>query len=67
MVIQIDFDRLIQVMLEELKKQHPNEVMTMIQELAGMMEEEEIISSKKRFMLLGGGILLADGRDLSKY
>ena len=63
MVIQIDFEALIKVMLDELERQHPNGVMPTLQGTAGIMKESISENPKGWFTTLGLGILAIDGKD----
>lgn len=62
MVIKIDFDALIKVVLNELEKQHPNEVMSALQQTKLLLDEEIKEHPKASFTLLCTGIVLIDGQ-----
>ncbi len=63
MVIQIDFEALIKVMLDELERQHPNDVMSALKGTAGIVKESISENPKTWFTALGLGIIVIDGKD----
>ena len=63
MVIKIDFETLIQVMLNELERQHPNDVMAALQGTADILKESINENPKAWFTALGLGIIAIDGKE----
>ena len=64
MVIKIDFESLIQVMLNELERQHPNEIMSALQGTKVILDEDIKQNPKGWFTALGFGILMVDGQEI---
>lgn len=64
MVIKIDFESLIQVILNELERQHPNEAMSALQRTKVLLDEEIKQNPKGWFTALGLGILAIDGKEI---
>ena len=64
MVIKIDFESLIQVMLNELERQHPNEIMSALQGTKVILDEDIKQNPKGWFTDLGFGILMVDGQEI---
>lgn len=61
--IKIDFESLIQVMLDELERQYPNEVMSALQGTKVLLRENIKQNPKEWFTALGFGILAIDGQE----
>jgi len=63
MTIQIDFESLIKVMLDELERQHPNEMTSALQGTSVLLKDSIKENPKTYFTALGLGILAVDGQD----
>lgn len=63
MVIKINFEALIKVMINELERQYPNDVMAALQGTEDILKESINENSKAWFTALGLSIIAIDGKD----